>query len=70
MCLHSSVKCRYNVVQYNMILHTSLLEMRQNINLNPQKTSPKRDLWGVVCEYGEEILAHYNDTAMYIAVQL
>ena len=36
----TTVKCRYKVVQYNMILHTSLQELRQNISqrLNPQKT--------------------------------
>ena len=36
-----TVECGYNVVQYNMVLHTSLQEVRQNINqwLNPQMTS-------------------------------
>ena len=38
--LSYTVKCRYDVLQYNMVLHTSLQEVRQNINerLNPQKT--------------------------------
>ena len=35
-----TVECRYNTVQYNMILYTSLRWLEQNINvsLNPQKT--------------------------------
>ena len=38
--LRPTLGCRYNSVQYNMVLHTSLKELRQNINqkLNPQRT--------------------------------
>ena len=46
------VECRYNAVQYNMILHTSLQKLGQNINhwLKPQKTphtSPWRASYGM-----------------------
>ena len=43
-----TVECRYNVVQYTMVFHISLQEVRQNINqrLNPQKTSHSSP-WGV-----------------------
>ena len=34
----NTIKCRYNVVQYGKILHKLLQELRQNINLDPQKT--------------------------------
>ena len=50
---HYTVECCYNMVQYNMIIHTSLQELlRQNINhrRNPQKTphtSPWRVSYGV-----------------------
>ena len=30
--LIQTVKCHYNAVQYNMILHEPLQELRQNIN--------------------------------------
>ena len=48
----NTVECHYNVIQYNMIMHTSLLWLSQNINesLNPQKTphiSPYRANYGV-----------------------
>ena len=47
-----TVECRYNAVQYNKILHTSLQWRDQNINkrLNLQKThhtSPYRASYGV-----------------------
>ena len=47
-----TIECRYNAVQYSMVLHTPLQEVRQNINqrLNPQKTphtSPWRASYGV-----------------------
>ena len=46
-----TVECRYNVVKYNLTLHTSLQELRQNINrrLNSQKTPiprPNRQAMG------------------------
>ena len=46
------VGCRYNAVQYDMILYTALQLARQNINQgkNPQKTphsSPIRANYGV-----------------------
>ena len=49
---NNTVKCCYNAVWYNMILDTSLQELRQNINhrLNPKKTphtSPWRARYGV-----------------------
>ena len=48
----NTVECRYNAVQYNKILHTSLQWRGQNINkrLNLQKThhtSPYRASYGV-----------------------
>ena len=47
---HYTVRCRYNAVQYNMILQTSLQWLRQRMNdsLNPQKTP--HELWGVFCD--------------------
>ena len=56
---------RYNTVLYNMILHTSLLWLRQNIywSFNPHKTCSNRQAKpGVVCCVclGENGLAHYH----------
>ena len=52
LVLGYTVECRYNAVQYNKILHTSLQWRGQNINkrLNLQKThhtSPYRASYGV-----------------------
>ena len=64
-----TVECRYNAVQYNIVLHTSLQEVRQNINqkLNPQKTG---ELWGVFRKYFVENWPRYNGTALYIAEKM
>ena len=68
-----TVECRYNVVQYNMILYTSLHWLRQSINQSeePQNTldsSPRQgEVWGVFCgDFGEN-LPRYNSTALYMA---
>ena len=42
-----TVECHYNILQYNMVLHTLLQELRQNISqrLNPQKTPHTSPWW-------------------------
>ena len=64
----TTVEYRFNAVQYNMILHSSLKWLGQNIyqNINPQKTphsSPARE------DFGEN-WPRYNDTALYVATSL
>ena len=61
----------FNVVQYNIILHTSLQALRQDINqgLNTQKP-PHTSPWWVnyrrcLCDYFRANWLHYNGTAMY-----
>ena len=67
---HQIVECHYNVVEFNMVLHTSLQEVRQNINqrLNPQKTlhtSPWRASYGVsFVNILEKIDRRYNGTTL------
>ena len=67
----NTVECRYNAVQYNMILHTSMQRPRQSINhsWNPQNNPIPRPngramgciLWG----FGWKLMAwdveHYSD---------
>ena len=66
----STVKCRYNAVQYYKLLNLYLQKLRQNINqmLDPQKDTPylalTGELWGVICEYLWENWQHYG-TALY-----
>ena len=55
-----TVACHCNAVQYDMILHTSLLWLRLNINLNlnPQKTPyvvPWRAITASLCLYTQYI---------------
>ena len=67
----NTVKSRYNTVQYNMIFHTSLQQLRQKITqrLNPQNTPHTSpwwgNLWGVFREYFRDNWPHYNSTALY-----
>ena len=65
ICFYIYSRCRYNAIQYNTILHTSLQWLRQNINenLDTQKTpciSPVRESYGWIdtntCRY-EQIQA-------------
>ena len=59
---------RYNAVQYNKILHTSLQWRGQNINqrLNLQKTHHiTSELWCVFRENFGENWPRYNGTALY-----
>ena len=63
-----TVECLYNTGQYNMILHTSLQWLKQNIvqSLNPyniSRTSPWR---ANLCEDFGENLPRYNGTVLYI----
>ena len=68
----NTIECRYNVVQYNMILHTLL---RQSINRNsysqqtphitPSYLTLTGKLWGVYCEEFGENWLRYNGTALY-----
>ena len=46
LCCRNTVEWRYNAVQYNMVLHTSLQEVRQSINqrLHTQK-APHSSPW-------------------------
>ena len=66
-----AVKCRYNAVQYNMILHTVLKWLRQNVNqdLYSQHTShispSPASFWVVYCEEFGENWVPYNGTALY-----
>ena len=66
----STVQCRYNDVWDNMILHTSLQELRTNFNqrLNLQKNTPylalTGELWDGFCEYFGENWPHYNGTTL------
>ena len=51
----NTVECHYSAVQYNMICHTPLHWLMQNINptLDSQKTpylAPTGELWSVFCE--------------------
>ena len=60
------------MVQYNMILHTSLQKLRQNINqrLNSQKishTSPFGWVMRCLYEYFAENWLRYNGTALYFS---
>ena len=48
---HDEPQCRYNAVQYNMILYT------RNITLNGE-------LWGVCCEDLGENWSRYNGIAL------
>ena len=43
----NTIECHYNAVQYNMILHTSLWWLRQNINesVNPHMTPHSSPWW-------------------------
>ena len=68
-----TVECRYNAVLYNMILHTSLQELRQGINQSPnqQKTTYTSPWWVSyrvsfvnIFKIGEN-WSHYNGTTMY-----
>ena len=45
----NTVECRYNAVQCNMVLHTPLQQVRQNINekLSPQKIHHMSPYYGV-----------------------
>ena len=54
----NTVKWHYNVVQYNMIFHTSLLWLRQSMNqsLNPQNTSHTTPYWASYGMYFVRIL--------------
>ena len=76
MCLTTVVTgyaagCRYNAVQYNMILHTSLQWLRQSINqeFEPTKYIPylalTGELWDVFCEDLGGNWPCYNSTALY-----
>ena len=59
-CIENTVECRYNAVQCNMILHTSLHKLGQIIN---QRLNLQKNLWGVFHEYfGENwpLWRHHN----------
>ena len=58
------VQCRYNTIQYNMILHKSLRWLWQNVDegLNPLTG----ELWGVFCEDLGETWPSYNGTTLYM----
>ena len=68
-----TVECRYNAVQYNMILYTSLQWLKQinHQNLNPQR-APQHASYGVYfCEEIRERLKDwpcYNGTTLYFAI--
>ena len=68
LCAESKIWYRrpyYNAVQYNRILHTTLQELRQNINqsLYPlTKITPKLAL---CCEYLGDTWPRYKGTALY-----
>ena len=51
-CVNSSlanpVRCQYNVVRYDMIFHTALKWLRQNINQRLNSPQGPGDLWGIV----------------------
>ena len=65
-----TVKCGYNAVQYNIILHTSLQQLRQNINqFEPTKEITYLTLMGELCDVfcanvGENWPC-YNSTKLY-----
>ena len=67
----STVKCRYNAVKYNMILHTSLqwcTEAENKSLFGPTKYIPylalAGKLWDVFCKNLGENWPHYNSTAV------
>ena len=66
----ASVECRYNAVQYNMTLHTSLQEESISIKVWNHKRHPiprpNGRALGVFCEHCGEIWPRYNGTALYI----
>ena len=71
--LFITVKCRSNAVQYNMVLHTPLQWLRENIhvhqNLNPQTHPiPRPNVWamGCVCEDSEYLIARVITTTRCI----
>ena len=66
----TTVWCRYNSVQYNMILHILLYCLVQNIKQSwNHKNAPflglTGQLWGVCHEDFIENWPHYNGTALY-----
>ena len=67
--------CRYNAAQYNMIFHTALQWLKQNMNhsLNSQQTphsSPLRASYGVsIVGIFEKYWSRYNGTVLYVLSQ-
>ena len=67
------VECHYDAVQYDMILHTSLPSLRQNIKqFELTKDNPylalTGELWGVFCEDFGKNWTHYNITSLYMCI--
>ena len=66
-------KCRYNAVQYNKILDTSLQELRISETASTKDTTYLAltgELWCVICEYVLLNGPRYNETALYFGVVL
>ena len=59
---HSIVECRYNAVQYNMILQASLQELGQNTNQSQNLTS---ELWVPFVNVDRRNLTAFNSTGLY-----
>ena len=69
--LQNTVKCYYNVIQYNTIFHTALGWLKQNINQRQITNyipylALTGELWGVICEDSVENWPHFNGTALYM----
>ena len=66
-CL-SRVGCHYNMVQYQMVLHSPLHWLGQNMNQFTKLASGNNlmgELWGVFYEDFSENWPRYNSTALY-----
>ena len=72
-CIADTVESLYNAVQYNMVLHTSLQDVRQNIRgcTHKRHPIPRPDGWatGRLLWIFLENWPHYNGTALYLTGQ-
>ena len=70
----NTLGCRYNEIQYDMLLHTSLTEADYKLEFEHTKDTPylalAGELWGVFCEDFGENGPHYNGTALQKKVPL
>ena len=69
----NTVECRYKAVQSSMILHTSLWQLRQNINQGLIRgwsdtlyLTLSGEQWNFFCEYFWQNWPRYNRTALYL----